>query len=157
MWSRATLDGGSGATAPSWNDVHMGVVARLVTFVDVNDLVADFRRMSLSARHEAVLVDGRHVLLLDDRGWTESGPANIWATTSVEDIVDTARTVVGPDEPFGGRSRLDMESDHWAYLSAILRQQGIVAGGLELQRLPHDVVLSERLLARVDRNSGDAV
>jgi hypothetical protein len=47
---------------------------------------------------EAVLVDGRHVLLLDDRGWTESGTPNIWATTSVEDIVDIARTVDGPDE-----------------------------------------------------------
>ena len=113
--------------------------------------------MSVSARHEAVLLDGRHVLLLDDRGWTESGPPNIWATTSVEDIVDTARTVVGPDEPFGGRSQQDMEADHWAYLSGILRQQGIVAVALELKRLPHDVVLSDRLLACVGRNSGDAV
>jgi hypothetical protein len=130
---------------------------RLVTFVDVNDLVADFRQISISARHEAVLLDGRHVLLLDDRGWTESGPPNIWATTPVEDIVDTARTVVGPDEPFGGRSHQDMEADHWAYLSGILRRQGIVAGALELKRLPHDVFLSERLLARVGRNSGDAV
>jgi hypothetical protein len=93
---------------------------------------------------------------LDDRGWTESGPPNIWAATSVEDIVDTARTVVGPDEPFGGRSQQDMEADHWAHLSGLLRQQGVVEVASELERLPHDVVLSERLLARVGHNPGDA-
>jgi len=66
-------------------------VARLVTFVDA-DVNGDVsRRMSLSARHEAVLVGGRGMLLLDDRGWSASGPANIWATTSVEDIVEAAR------------------------------------------------------------------
>jgi hypothetical protein len=124
-------------------------VAHLVTFVDVDEQVADARRISVSARHEAVLVGGRRVLLLDDRGWSESGPPNIWALTSVEDIVDTARVVVGPDEPFGGRSHEDMEADHWAHLVGVLRQQGIVVNALELKRLPHDVVLSERLLARV--------
>jgi hypothetical protein len=113
--------------------------------------------MSVSARHEAVLVDGRRVLLLDDRGWCSSGPPNIWAVTSVEDIVDTARMVVGPDEPFGGRSHEDMEADHGAHLSEVLQQQGIVAGALELMRLPHDVVLSERLLARLGHDPGDAV
>ncbi len=127
----------------------MAPVAHLVTFVDVDEHVADARRISVSARHEAVLVGGRRVLLLDDRGWSESGPPNIWAVTSVEDIVDTARVVVGPDEPFDGRSHEDMEADHWAHLVGVLRQQGIVVDALELKRLPHDVVLSKRLLARV--------
>ena len=31
--------------------------------------------MSFSARHEAVLEDGRHLLLLDDRGWSYFAPA----------------------------------------------------------------------------------
>ena len=57
--------------------------------------------------------------------------------------------VVGPDAPFGGHSQEDMEADHWAHLTEVLRQHGIVADALELKRLPHDVVLSERLLARV--------
>jgi hypothetical protein len=126
-----------------------------VTFVDVD--VADTRQMSLSARHEAVLVDGRRVLLLDDRGWSASGPPGIWARTSVEDIEDTARVVVGPDEPFGGRSHEDMEADHWAQLTGVLRHQRVVADALDLKRLPHDVVLSERLLARVGHDFGDAV
>jgi hypothetical protein len=148
-------DGSSGATRWIWNDRHVAPVARLVTFVDVD--VADTRQMSLSARHEAVLVDGRRLLLLDDRGWSASGPPGIWARTSVEDIEDTARVVVGPDEPFGGRSHEDMEADHWAQLTGVLRHQGVVADALDLKRLPHDVVLSERLLARVGHDFGDAV
>lgn len=42
-------------------------VVRLVTLADV-----DARRVSVSARHEAVLEDGRRVLLLDDRGWSQT-------------------------------------------------------------------------------------
>lgn len=132
-------------------------MTHLVTFVDVDDDVADPRRISLSARHEAVLANGRHVLLRDDRGWSESGPSTIWARTTIEDIVTTARTVVGPDEPFGGRSPEDMEADHWAQLAEVLRQQGVVADALELGRRPHAVVLSQRLLARVGRASDDPV
>jgi hypothetical protein len=101
-------------------------VVRLVTFVDVDDDddVADACSMSVSTRHEAVLANGRHVLLLDDPGWSASGPPNIWAATSIQDIVDTTRMVVGPDEPFGERSHEDMKADHWARLSEVLRQQG---------------------------------
>jgi hypothetical protein len=137
----------------------MVTVARLVTFVDVNDRVRHARQMSLSARHEAVLADGRRVLLLDDRGWASSlrGGHDIWGVTSVDDIKEEARVVVGPDEPFGGRSQEEMESDHWAYLSQILRQQGVNISAGELAGVPHDVVLSERVLARVGRDPTDAV
>jgi hypothetical protein len=87
-------------------------VTRLVTFVEVDDTVADPRQMSVSARHEAVLMNGRHVLLLVDRGWSASGPLNVWAVTSVEEIADTAHIAVGPYEPFRKRSQEDMEADH---------------------------------------------
>ena len=108
------------------------------------------RGMSVSARHEAELVDGRRVLLLDDRGWSETANVpDIWAVTSVEHIEETARIVVGPDEPYDGRSQEDMEAAHWAYLAEILRQQGVAVDAQELKRLPHDVMLSERLLALV--------
>jgi hypothetical protein len=148
----------------------MAAVVRLVTLVDVDDDGADARQMSVSARHEAVLVDGRRVLLLDYRGWSSSlGIAyrvgevpedvswredmpDIWAVTSVEDIEDAARMVVGPDEPFDGRSQEDMEADHWAYLTGVLQQQGVVVEARELKRLPHDVLLSKRLLARIGRD-----
>jgi hypothetical protein len=140
-----------------------------VTLVDVESDVADTRRMSISARHQAVLADGRRLPLLDGRGWSSSlrrvrtGEApgdgrlpDIWAVTSVEEIEETARVVVGPDEPFDGHSQQDMETDHWAHLSRVLGQQGVVADALELRRLPHDVVLSERLLAHLGRDH-DAV
>ncbi len=106
------------------HDGHVVYVTGLVTFVESDDAVPDPREMSVSARHEGVLDNGDRVLLLDDRGWSTSGPATIWAVTSVEDIADTARMVVGPDGPFGGRSQKDMEADHWPPL---LRPFGIRA------------------------------
>src|SRR5260221_7312939 len=94
-------------------------VVRLVTRADVREAV-DARHISVSARHEAVLEDGSRVLLLDDRGWTESlhgADANeiddLWALTPERHIIETARVVVGPDEPYGGRSQDDIETDHW--------------------------------------------
>jgi hypothetical protein len=132
-------------------------VTRLVTFVEVDDPVVETQLMSVSARHEAVLTNGDRVLLLADRGWSASGPPDIWAVTSVEEIADTARMVVGPDEPFDGHSREDMEAEHWACLAAILRRHGVEADALELGRLPHEVVLGEQLLARVGRQQGDGV
>jgi hypothetical protein len=149
----------------------VSAVTRLVTFVDLAEGVGDTRQMAVSARHEAVLSDGQRVLLLDDRGWSSSartafyaGDASgrdsareqqpdIWAMTSVEDIEQTARIVVGPDEPFEGSSQEDAEQAHWAYLSDVLRQHGVVVDALDLRRRPHDVVLSERLLARVGRSA----
>ena len=153
---------------------HVTAVARLVTLVDVDDDGADACRMSISLRHEAVLADGRSFLLLNDRGWSsllnrvwveevpDDGSSrkdvrDVWTMTSVEDIEETARCVVGPDEPVDGRSQEDMERDHWASVSEALRQQGVIVDARELKRLPHDVVLSERLLARLGRDAGDAV
>jgi hypothetical protein len=148
----------------------VSAVTRLVTFVDLADGVGDTRQVSFSARHEAVLLDGRRVLLLDGRGWTWSSLITVqagasdrdstleqhpdmWAMTSVEDIEQTARMVVGPDEPPNGYSQEDAEQGHWAYLSDVLGQHGVVVDALDLRRLPHDVVLSERLLARVGRSA----
>ncbi|WP_216853160.1 hypothetical protein [Phytoactinopolyspora halotolerans] len=122
----------------------MTEVARLVTFVDVSGQQAG--TVSVSARHEVELVDGRRVLLLDDRGWSSSQG---WAETSAEDIEETARVVVGPDEPFGGRTHEDMEADHWAYLQRNLQRQGVAVDVAELRRVPHDVVLSQRVRGRI--------
>lgn len=127
----------------------MTVGMRLATYVDLDNGTADLTQMSLSARLEAVLSDGRRLVLLDDRGWSSSGPTDIWGTMSVEDLKETARTVVGPDEPSDGRSPADMAADHWLHLAEILRRQGLDVDAQDLERLPHDVVLSERLRARV--------
>jgi hypothetical protein len=128
-------------------------VPRLLTTADLQG-GADPRDLSVSARHEAVLDDGRHVVLLDDRGWTEGlrgagEDADIWRDIPQRHIAATARAVVGPDEPFGGRTQSDMEESHWAWLAARLAAEGVTARAAELSRLPHDVVLSDRLQARL--------
>ena len=56
----------------------MAAVTRLVTLVDLREEVADASQMSVTARHEAVLTDGRRLLLLDDRGWSESALRALW-------------------------------------------------------------------------------
>lgn len=125
----------------------MTVVTRLITYTDLNVGGTSDRQLSVSARLEAVLADGRSVVLLDDRGWSSSGPAGLPALTSAEDIEETARTVVGPDEPFDGMTQEQMAAGHWGYLAGVLGQHGVDVPAHELERLPHDVVLSERLRA----------
>jgi hypothetical protein len=141
----------------------------LLTYVDIADEDDDgphARRMSVSARHEAVLADGRRVVLLDDRGWSgqlrvlgederssqERGHVEqlgIWAYETVDEIERTARDVVGPDEPFEGRTPADMEASHWESLARVLQQEGVEVKAVELRRLPHEVELSDRVLARI--------
>jgi hypothetical protein len=145
-------------------------VERLITTVDARDDGSDPRTMSVSARHEAVLADGRRVLLLDGRGWTaaamqmhvEGVPGEVpvrgeapdsWARTAIESIESDARTVVGPDEPFGGHTQEEAEAGHWTFLANVLRRAGVVVAPQELKRLPHDVVCSDRLLARAGRRA----
>ncbi len=98
-----------------------------------------------------MLADGRRLLLLGDRGWTERvhGATDTWPVTSVEEIEADARVVAGPDEPFDGQSQADMEVDHWAYLADLLRQQDMAVEAADLRELPHEVVLGERLGARI--------
>ena len=147
----------------------MAAVARLLTLVDIadqDDDGPDARRLSVSARHEAVLADGRRVVLLEDRGWSEElrvllddepsdqgrgfvEPSSIWAYETVEEMERTARNVVGPDEPFEGRTRADMDASHWDSLARVLRRQGVEVQAAELRGLPHDVELSGRVLARI--------
>jgi hypothetical protein len=133
----------------------MPAVRRLVTVADLRE-TTDPREMSVTARHEAVLDDARHVVLLDGRGWTSAlrgagvdDDTDAWRLASEREIVDTARVVVGPDEPFGDRTQHDMERDHWSVLAEKLAAAGIVVDAAELRELPHDVVLSERLRTRL--------
>jgi hypothetical protein len=135
----------------------MPLVTRLITIADLCESI-DPREMSVSARLEAVLDDGRRVILLDDRGWTSAlrgagvdDETDAWRFASEREISETARVVVGPDEPFGDRTQADMERDHWRRLAETLGAEGVVVGAGELQELPHDVVLGERLHARLGR------
>ena len=156
----------------------MAAVTRLRTFVDIanaDNAELDARSRSLTARHEAILADGRRVVLLDDRGWSETqrvtgggelseedrgrlevDSPDIWRSETVEEMKRTARFVVGPDEPFEGRTQADMEASHWDSLARVLHEQGIDVQAAELRALPHDVELSDRVRARLDVAGRDA-
>jgi hypothetical protein len=133
----------------------MARVTRLLTSVDISDADddgPDARRMSVTARQEAVLDDGRRLVLLDDRGWSgQQTQPNIWAFETVEELERTARVVVGPDEPVGDITQAETETGHWDALAGILRAQGVDVEAAALRQLPHDVELSTRLRERVAR------
>jgi hypothetical protein len=138
---------------------------RLVTFVDINegDDDSEASGLSFSARHDAVLTDGRRVVLLNDRGWSQSavtflsgGEPSIrenqstpWEFVTRERIEESARSVVGPDEPYGDYTRGEMAAGHWATLAATLEKEGIEVEATEVSALQHDVELSDRLIARL--------
>lgn len=144
----------------------MTSVARLVTFVDLggDDDGPDGRMMSVSATHDAELADGRRVTLLSDRGWGGTGrpgyvmvddgappqaPGGIWSHQTVQELKETARTVVGPDEPWEDETWAEVEACHWEALADTLRHAGIDVDAADLRALPHDVELSDRILSRL--------
>lgn len=124
-------------------------VTGLVTHVDLDDGATRAGQMSMSARLVAVLADGRSLVLLDDRGWSLWGPVDVRKLISVEDVERDARMVVGPDEPGDGQTGEQMAADHWASLAGIIAWHGVSVDARDLERLPHDVVLSERLRERI--------
>ena len=115
-----------------------------MTSADVDDRADG--HIAVAALHELELADGRRVGLLADRGWSSSAG---WASASVADVVATARVVVGPDEPFGEQTPAEAVDAHWAWLAEGAQAQGATVDADELRQLPHDVVLSPRLLARI--------
>src|SRR3712207_2186010 len=88
-------------------------------------------QVSCSAVLKAELVDGREIVLLDDRGWSESvrfagggGPLDQWSYVTREDVEATARTVVGPDEPADGESYEEAARMYWSFLARALEREG---------------------------------
>lgn len=126
---------------------------RLITFIDINEAAgAEFNndhRMAISALYELELADGRRLTLLDDRGWSSSGPSGIWAYQSLQGVVETARTVVGPDEPPEGRTHEEEAALHWTCLADIAQSHGVHIEAGELAALPHDVDVSSAIRARL--------
>ena len=134
----------------------MAEVLELVTVADLREDDAGRRRISVSVRQEAVLDDGRRVVLVDGRGWASelrgAGAAevpDIWTTTTEAEIARQARVVVGPDEPFAGRSHEAMAREHWQALAAVVRAHGVAVDGEQLRSLPDRVELGPALLARL--------
>ena len=123
----------------------MGSVASLSTFVELNEREPG---RSVRARLDAVLIDGSHVVLLDDRGWG-GGRIEDWTVQQVE---FTAWTVVGPDEPLAsrGETAAQMAHNHWQALELKLAAAGVDTSRLDLDALPHDVELGPGLRERLN-------
>lgn len=130
------------------------LIARLVTTVDLDGGVNTGPRMSVRALHALELADGRRVVLLDDRGWggSSSSPStDLWASTSLDDVERTARTVLGPDEPLDGDTLDDAAVGHWAHLARQAEEAGVSVSAKALAALPHDVEVSDAVRARAGR------
>lgn len=125
--------------------VTVAQAVSLVTHVELEEATA--RRVSFSARHEAVLDDGRRVLLLDDRGWSSWPSDGVYRPPDRDDVERTARMVVGPDEPLADETYESMDESHWALLADRLHEKGFAIESAELRRLPHEVVLGPRVRA----------
>lgn len=128
---------------------------RLITSIDVDATAGpepdDGHRSSISALLELELVGGRRLTLLDDRGWSTGGTADVWAHATLPGLAETARTVVGPDEPPEGRTHEDEAALHWAHLADVAREHGVSIEAGELAALPHDVDVSPAIRARLSR------
>ncbi|MFH8724761.1 hypothetical protein [Streptomyces termitum] len=127
----------------------MTTVVRLVTRAELDEAHTTARQVSVSARLEAELSDGRALVLLDDRGWAESalGDGDLRALLTPDSLAETARTVVGPDEPHGGETAEEAAAAHWAALADGLARRGVRTAPAALARLPHAVDLGPRLRA----------
>jgi hypothetical protein len=101
-------------------------------------------------------------MLLSDRGWSQSticfsyGESPVrkdlstqWDAVTREEIEEAARSVVGSDAAYADYTAADMTEAHWWSLAATLAKQGIPVDPTDLEALPHEVVLSDRLLARL--------
>jgi hypothetical protein len=116
---------------------------RLITYAELEE--HSNARFDVKLRHVVRLPTGREVLLLDDRGL--SGTCDPGVPLDRRAIKADARTAVGPDEPVDGQSWAALEQEHWSWIAGVLRVAGSEATAADVGRLPHDVVLGERLLA----------
>ncbi len=89
---------------------------------------------SATIRESALLSDGREVTLLEDRGWTTSGPLGEISLTHVVRSVDTA---VLPDD-----AEVTGERHEWQRFARRLREVGIAVTPEQLRVLPYRVLVS---------------
>jgi hypothetical protein len=125
-------------------------VSELVAFCELGD-PAEYRGSpggrSFNVVEYAVLSDGREVVLLDDRGWTEwthgLGPGEVWPLTARQ-VRGNVLNVVLPDN-----AETTGEDHEWERFLERLRDAGVILPVDELRRRPYRVVFGPRLLAEL--------
>ena len=92
-------------------------------------------------------------LVFDERGFSgrtlvvgdAPDPVDQWSFETVESIEQDVRNAVLPDE-----DETASENSHdWPHIATCLRKLGVAVSPDELMQVPYDVVLSERLRARL--------
>ncbi|WP_248827617.1 hypothetical protein [Frankia sp. Mgl5] len=111
-------------------------------------LGASSRTLHFRVEEFATLSDGRRLTLTDDRGWSSKrsggGAATAWVGLTVEAVESAVRNVVLPDD-----AEETGELYSWTHLVERLRALGVETTLEELRRLPYEVILSQRLQARL--------
>lgn len=113
------------------------------------DGIENFRRGASFDVHEfAVLADGRRLTLHRERGFSVSGPPDIWThLTAAEVEADVHNTVLPDDEA--------TQDDHpWEWLAELLVARGVQVLPEQLRTVPYTVELSRRLARRLQASSG---
>jgi hypothetical protein len=125
-------------------------VVRLGAFADT--LASSRAGITVNIEEYAILADGRR-LVFDRQGFTSQAfglggvpdPVDQWTLLTVESIERDVRNTVLPDD-----DDIAAEHDHdWVHIANCLRELGVDVSPEELMGLPYDVVLSDRLRARL--------
>jgi len=113
---------------------------------DVDVRSASAARADFSIGEFAVLADGRTLTLHDDRGFSSwSSTGDPWLHLTAEDVTRSVLTTVLADD--GG----DGGEDHpWEWLVELLAVHGVETSPERLKQVAYTVILSERLLARLE-------
>ena len=144
---RARLEAATPEPVPTGPPQPARWPGRALTATEVDAEVAAFARsLHVDVTEVAVLSDGREVVLLDDRGWSSSGPSpeEQWARLDVAAVEQDVRNVVLPDD-----AEVSGEEHEWQVFADALARAGVAADVAALREVPYAIVLSERLLARL--------
>ena len=119
---------------------------------DVDVRSASAARADFSIGEFAVLADGRTLTLHDDRGFSSwSSTGDPWLHLTAEDVTRSVLTTVLADDGDGGGGGGGGGEDHpWEWLVELLAVHGVETSPERLKQVAYTVILSERLLARLE-------
>lgn len=111
------------------------------------ELDNDRRRASVEIEEFAILADGRRIVIDDQRGYSAfpAGGGDPWAHQTRERVVADVLMTLLPDDD----AEAEAEDHPWPWLVERLRELGVPTSVEQLRAVPFDVILSERLAARV--------
>lgn len=150
-----TVTGGASSAPPANHPGAVHIPQRLVTSIRMDTEAGPEsnteRTMSVRALHQLELQGGHRITLLDDRGWSATlmGLTDLWAATSLENLTEQARAVVGPDEPPPEGSQEQEARWHWSALSLVAEGAGVAVSAEALAGLRHDVEIDPALRERI--------